>query len=186
MTTNVILTFRMPLIPLYPPLITLSISSMWITLCYFYVLCYFVLPSRSGSRTLGIKDTLLLLLLLLLLLTVIRPTVKRWVQGGPKNCLLGQRPSKRLLSRTVTGVNAVIRQSVARMTDGCSDPAVESHIVFTLLWNNITNSSAVKCGSAFFEWSRMFSEFHRFRGLSEASEIQLFQYCRSFWHRRVR
>jgi len=31
------------------------------------VLCYFVLPSRSGLRTLGIKDTLLLLLLLLLL-----------------------------------------------------------------------------------------------------------------------
>jgi len=33
------------------------------------VLCYFVLPSRSGLRTLGIKDTLLLLLLLLLLLS---------------------------------------------------------------------------------------------------------------------
>ena len=46
--------------------------------------------------------------------------------GSRTHCLLGQRPSKRRMSWSLTGVNAVIRQSVGRMTDGCSDSAVES------------------------------------------------------------
>ena len=50
--------------------------------------------------------------------------------GSSAHCLLGQRPSRRLISSTVTGVNAVIRQSVGRITDGCSDPAVESDITY--------------------------------------------------------
>jgi len=36
------------------------------------------------------------------------------------------------------------------------------------------------------EWSRTFGEFHRLRGLWAASEIRLFQYCCSFWRRKVR
>jgi len=32
-------------------------KSMYVHIDKFYVLCYIVLPSRSGSRTLGIKDT---------------------------------------------------------------------------------------------------------------------------------
>jgi len=46
----------------------------------------------------------------------------------------------------VTGVNAVIRQSVGRITDGCSDPAVELRMVVTLLWKNVANSFALLVG----------------------------------------
>ena len=66
------------------------------------------------------------------------------VTGSSTHCLLGQRPNRRLISRSVTGMNAVIRQSVGQMTDGCSDPAVKSRMVFNLLWKNVANSFAVK------------------------------------------
>jgi len=66
--------------------------------------------------------------------------------GSSTHCLLGQRPSRRLISRPVTDVNATIRQSVGQMTNGCSAPAVQSFC------KNVANSSfAVKRGSAFFE-----------------------------------
>jgi len=71
--------------------------------------------------------------------------------GSSAHCLLGQHPSRRLISGPVTVVNAVIRQSDGQMADRCTDPAVDSRMVFTLLWKNITNSLEVKCASAFFE-----------------------------------
>ena len=53
--------------------------------------------------------------------------------GSSRHCLFGQRPSRRLMSKVVAGVNAVMRQLVGQMTDGCSAPAVESRMIFTLL-----------------------------------------------------
>ena len=64
--------------------------------------------------------------------------------GSSRHCLFGQRPSSRLVSKVVTGVNAVMRQSFGQMTDGCSAPAIESRMVFTLLWKNVADSFAVK------------------------------------------
>jgi len=45
--------------------------------------------------------------------------------GSSAHCLLGQHPNVRLMSSLVTGVNAVIRQSVGRITAGCAEPAVD-------------------------------------------------------------